>query len=157
MTVHHVIPWTSTHTMLLFFICWTKPVNNNQVTSWCISFFFPSSIYKLSDWEVHNLKATSDLVHVRSKQISARESTSVLPAVRKAWCWWLGGRAGSSWGSQPPPTSWSPRGSSPSPGWRGSSSARCPRFLQWSWRSQRNPPGSGGGAAKTISLLNRPN
>lgn len=108
--------------------------------------FFPPFFNLQSVW----LGSEPFKSHLRSgahwvKGLSAGESTSILPAVRKAWCWWLGGRAGSSWGSPPPPTSWSPRGSSPSPGWKGSSSARCLRSLQWSWRSQRNPPGSGGG------------
>lgn len=36
----------------------------------------------------------------------------VLPAAQTAWCWWPVCRAGSSWGSPRPQTSWSPLGSS---------------------------------------------
>lgn len=67
-------------------------------------------------------------------------ANSSSPAAQKAWCWWPGGRAGSSWGTRRRRTSWSPRGSSLSPGWTGSSSARCLRCSPWNWRSRRNPP-----------------
>lgn len=72
------------------------------------------------------------------------------PAVRKASCWWPGGRAGSSWGIRRPQTSWSPHGSSPLPGWMESSSARCLQCSLWNWHSQKIQPGSERGRGKQI-------